>query len=100
MRDSPICCAHVPRACIQGKRFVSPSYGAAAHAGHEEGVRVLLDSGASVAATVTATGWTALHAAAARGQEGIAKLLVKKGGDVRQGETEFHLCYYSVSRQV
>ena len=51
---------------------------AAAH-GHKDTVRVLLDAGAEVNAK-DFTGWTALHAAAFKGDPEIVQLLLEHGG--------------------
>lgn len=41
----------------------------------------LIKNGADVNATMPTTGWTAMHAAAKRGDKDIIRLLLKNGGD-------------------
>jgi ankyrin repeat protein len=51
----------------------------AAASGHKDTVRALLDAGADVNAK-DSTGWTALHAAAYKGDPEIVQLLLEHGG--------------------
>ncbi|XP_061095588.1 ankyrin repeat and SAM domain-containing protein 6-like [Conger conger] len=57
---------------------------AAAQHGHEAGVRLLLEWGADVNATLKTTGWSPLMLATLNGKVGVAQQLVERGADPDQ----------------